>query len=130
MLPSSQRLPLDWSSFCLSLEKRVISFLIYFHSCSTHRRPTERIIYPFFPFSSIVVRFIISSSSIATAIMFRTSPVNKISKRPSLYPSFAFHLIRTGQFLSSVIVLSILSFFVHYLHVEHIYVPWTFLLVR
>lgn len=54
----------------------------------------------------------------------------KISKQPSFYPPFAFHLVRTGQLLSSAIVLSILSFFIHYLHLEKFSVPWTFILVR
>lgn len=53
-----------------------------------------------------------------------------ISKKPSQYPPLAFHLIRLGQWLSSVIVAIILVFFVHHLHVDHYYIPWTFLLVR
>lgn len=52
------------------------------------------------------------------------------SKQPSPYPSLAFHLIRLGQVLSSIIVTSILGFFIHHLSVDLYYVPWTFLLVR
>ena len=53
----------------------------------------------------------------------------KISQQPSSYPSTLFHLVRISQFFSAAIVLSILSFFVHFLSVERYYVPWTFLLV-
>lgn len=53
----------------------------------------------------------------------------KISKQPSSYPSTLFHLIRIGQFVSATIVLSILSFFAHFLIAERFHVPWTFLLV-
>lgn len=55
---------------------------------------------------------------------------DKISTKPSSYPPLAFHLIRTGQLLSALIVSSILVFFVHQLHLEHYYIPWTFFLVR
>lgn len=62
--------------------------------------------------------------------MYEQELRTKVSKQPSLYPPLAFHLIRTGQILSSAIVLSILSFFIHYLHLENYPVPWTFILVR
>lgn len=62
--------------------------------------------------------------------MFASSPKTKISKQPSLYPSLVFHIIRTSQFISSAIVLSILSYFVYYLHLDNLHVPWTFILVR
>ncbi|KAK4695778.1 hypothetical protein P7C71_g2035, partial [Lecanoromycetidae sp. Uapishka_2] len=53
----------------------------------------------------------------------------KISKKPSSYPPLPFHLIRIGQLLSALIVFSVLIFFIHQLHLEHYYIPWTFLLL-
>lgn len=58
------------------------------------------------------------------------NPPTKVLKQPSLYPPLAFHVIRISELLSSIIVLSILSYFVHYLHLEAFSVPWTFILVR
>lgn len=55
---------------------------------------------------------------------------NRISKQPSHYPPLAFHILRLGQLLSSLIVAIVLSFFVHHLKVERYTIPWTFLLVR
>ena len=52
------------------------------------------------------------------------------SKQPSPYPSLVFHGIRVGQVLSSIIVTSVLGFFIHHLSIELYYVPWTFILVR
>ena len=56
--------------------------------------------------------------------------LSRNKRKPSDYPSLAFHLIRLGQLLSALIVSIVLIFFVHQLHLEHYYVPWTFLLVR
>ena len=55
---------------------------------------------------------------------------SRISKQPSHYPPLAFHLIRLGQILSSIVVASVLFFFIHHLEIEHYNIPWTFLLVR
>lgn len=55
---------------------------------------------------------------------------SRISKQPSFYPPLAFHILRLGQLLSSLIVTIVLSFFVHHLKVERYSIPWTFLLVR
>ncbi|MCJ1478412.1 hypothetical protein MMC13_007092 [Lambiella insularis] len=55
--------------------------------------------------------------------------LSTFSKQPSPYPSLAFHLIRLGQVLSSIIVTSVLGFFIHHLSVELYYVPWTFILL-
>ena len=52
------------------------------------------------------------------------------SKQPSPYPSWVFHGIRAGQVLSSIVVTSVLGFFIHHLSIELYYVPWTFILVR
>lgn len=57
-------------------------------------------------------------------------PRERVSKKPSSYPTLAFHLLRLGQLLSSIIVSSVLIFFVHHLHKEEYYIPWTFILVR
>ena len=54
----------------------------------------------------------------------------KISRPPSEYPPLAFHLIRLAQFLSSVIVSSVLAYFIHFLLIETYTIPWTFILVR
>ena len=53
----------------------------------------------------------------------------KISKQPSPYPSLPFHGLRGAQVLSSMIVTSILGFFIYHLESETYYVPWTFILV-
>ncbi|KAG7006319.1 ABC multidrug transporter C [Physcia stellaris] len=54
---------------------------------------------------------------------------DKISKQPSNYPPLVFHLLRTCQLLSTLIVASVLIFFCHHLHVENIYIPWTFIVL-
>ncbi|MCJ1229155.1 hypothetical protein MMC12_005820 [Toensbergia leucococca] len=54
---------------------------------------------------------------------------SRISKQPSHYPPLAFHLIRLGQILSSIVVASVLFFFIHHLEIEHYNIPWTFLLL-
>lgn len=62
--------------------------------------------------------------------MFQTEGKGRaISKKPSQYPPLAFHLIRLGQWLSSLIVALVLIFFVYHLHKEGYGTPWTFLLV-
>lgn len=53
----------------------------------------------------------------------------KISRQPSHYPPLPFHFLRLAQLLSSIIVASILYFFIHHLATEHYTVPWTFILV-
>lgn len=64
------------------------------------------------------------------SIMFETVGRGRgISKKPSQYPPLAFHLIRLGQWISSLYVAIVIFFFVHHLHEEHFGVPWTFLLV-
>jgi len=52
------------------------------------------------------------------------------SRKPSAYPPLPFHLLRLGQLVSSIIVGSVLVFFVHHIRDEGFSVPWTFLLVR
>ena len=53
----------------------------------------------------------------------------RLSKPPSPYPRIPFHLIRLTQLLSSIIVASILSYFIHHLSIELYSIPWTFILV-
>ena len=66
-----------------------------------------------------------------TSIRLAMMRFGRISKQPSPYRSpLLFHAVRTGQVLSSVVVTSILGFFIHHLSVELYYVPWTFILVR
>ena len=55
---------------------------------------------------------------------------DRFSKQPSHYPPLAFHLLRLAQLVSTLIVSSVLVFFCHHLHVEKIYLPWTFIVVR
>ena len=57
-------------------------------------------------------------------------PTERVSRKPSPYPTLAFHLLRLSQLLSSIIVSSVLIFFIHHLHIEKYYIPWTFILVR
>ena len=57
-------------------------------------------------------------------------PKERVSKKPSQYPTLTFHLLRLAQLLSSIIVSSVLIFFIHHLHLEKYYIPWTFILVR
>lgn len=54
---------------------------------------------------------------------------DRFSKQPSHYPPLAFHLLRLGQLLSTIVVSSVLVFFCHHLHAEGIYVPWTFIVL-
>ena len=50
-------------------------------------------------------------------------------RRPSFYPRPIFHSIRAGQVVSSVILMSVLGYFVYWLQHDNYYVPWTFILV-
>jgi len=56
-------------------------------------------------------------------------PLGRFSRAPSPYPFLLFHGIRVAQLVSSVIVMSFLAFFVHYLVADAYYVPWTFLVL-
>ena len=49
---------------------------------------------------------------------------------PSHYPRLLFHLIRTFQLVSSLIVGAIMCFFVWHLTHDHWNTPWTFIWVR
>jgi hypothetical protein len=69
---------------------------------------------------SICRPFHTSSSTMARA---------KISRQPSPYPPLAFHGLRAVQGVSSIIVTSMLGYFVYHLQLEFYYVPWTFLVV-
>ncbi|KAL8738295.1 MAG: hypothetical protein Q9181_000884 [Wetmoreana brouardii] len=51
----------------------------------------------------------------------------KITRNPSPYNPLSFHLLRLGQFISAIIVSSVICFFVHYLLLEHYKLPWTFI---
>ncbi|KAI4101894.1 MAG: hypothetical protein L6R37_004715 [Teloschistes peruensis] len=53
-------------------------------------------------------------------------PAAKITQNPSPYNALSFHLLRLAQFISAVIVTSVVGFFTHYLRVEHYPLPWTF----
>jgi hypothetical protein len=48
---------------------------------------------------------------------------------PSVYPRIPFHGLRFLQLLSSIIVGSIMSFFMYHLTHDHWRTPWTFVLV-
>ena len=52
-----------------------------------------------------------------------------ISRQPSPYPSSVFHAVRITQLLSAIIVTAALSYFIHYLAIELIHIPWTFIVV-
>lgn len=52
-----------------------------------------------------------------------------ISRQPSPYPSFLFHSIRLAQAVSSIIVTSILGYFIYHLRLSYYEVPWTFILL-
>jgi len=53
----------------------------------------------------------------------------KARRQPSQYPSLPFHIIRTAQLVSSLIVLAQLAFFIWHLTRDQKVVPWTFLVV-
>lgn len=56
--------------------------------------------------------------------------IKGFSRQPSPYSRPIFHAIRITQLISSIVVLSILSYFIWWLKHDHYYVPWTFILVR
>lgn len=49
--------------------------------------------------------------------------------QPSHYPPLAFHVIRTGALVSSLVVSAVLSYFVYHLKHDNFKIPWTFLVV-
>ncbi|KAL8736685.1 MAG: hypothetical protein Q9166_000051 [cf. Caloplaca sp. 2 TL-2023] len=51
----------------------------------------------------------------------------RITLNPSPYPPLCFHLLRLFQFVSSVIVTSVVWYFVYFLFHEHYRLPWTFI---
>src|SRR5450432_1237000 len=54
----------------------------------------------------------------------------KIRSKPSHYPFFAFHFIRTCSLVCSTIVSAILLYFGYWLKHDNYKIPWTFLIVR
>ena len=55
--------------------------------------------------------------------------VRAISFQPSPYPRLQFHIYRLSQLVCSIIVTSILSYFIHFLAAESFTIPWTFIIV-
>ncbi|KAL9598503.1 MAG: hypothetical protein Q9219_004476 [cf. Caloplaca sp. 3 TL-2023] len=51
----------------------------------------------------------------------------RITRNPSPYSPLPFHLFRLGQLISALIVSSVVSYFVHFLLLEHYKLPWTFI---
>lgn len=49
--------------------------------------------------------------------------------KPTPYPFLAFHLLRSSQLLSSLIVAIITFYFMRELHRNNYSLPWTFILV-
>jgi hypothetical protein len=49
--------------------------------------------------------------------------------KPTDYPRIPFHALRSIQLVSSIVVMSILSYFLWYLHHDGYGSPWTFILV-
>ena len=49
--------------------------------------------------------------------------------KPTAYPFLPFHLIRSAQLVSSLIVASIMTYFLRELHSNGYSMPWTFILV-
>ncbi|OAL54719.1 hypothetical protein IQ07DRAFT_501723 [Pyrenochaeta sp. DS3sAY3a] len=49
--------------------------------------------------------------------------------KPTHYPRWPFHIIRSAQLLSSVVVASIMSYFLKELAHDHYRLPWTFILL-
>ena len=64
------------------------------------------------------------------ALSYSNMAIKGFSRQPSPYPRPIFHAIRITQLISSIIVLSILSYFIWWLKHDHYYVPWTFILVH
>ncbi|KAI9818875.1 MAG: hypothetical protein M1827_007696 [Pycnora praestabilis] len=54
---------------------------------------------------------------------------SKVKKQPSHYPFLPFHLVRSAQLLSSLIVAAIMFYFIGQLKYDHFKIPWTFLLL-
>ncbi|KAL8941511.1 MAG: hypothetical protein Q9216_002193 [Gyalolechia sp. 2 TL-2023] len=50
-------------------------------------------------------------------------------RNPSPYIPLPFHLLRLGQLISALIVTGVVSYFVHFLLLEHYQLPWTFIFV-
>lgn len=50
--------------------------------------------------------------------------------KPTPYPFLPFHLLRTFQLLSSLVVAAIMSYFLRELSAKNYSLPWTFILVR
>lgn len=54
---------------------------------------------------------------------------SKNRSQPSHYPPLAFHAIRACSLIASLVVASILSFFVYQLNNDDFKIPWTFLVL-
>jgi hypothetical protein len=50
--------------------------------------------------------------------------------KPTPYPFLPFHITRSAQLLSSIVVASIMFYFLSSLSTSHHSLPWTFILVR
>lgn len=48
---------------------------------------------------------------------------------PSPYPRFLFHGLRSAQLIAAVIVSGIIAYFIYYLRMEKIPIPWTFIVL-
>lgn len=55
---------------------------------------------------------------------------SKDRTKPTHYPFLPFHLLRSAQLVSSVIVAGIMAYFLWQLDHENYSLPWTFILVR
>lgn len=51
-------------------------------------------------------------------------------KKPTEYPHIPFHFLRAAQLLSSIVVGSVMFYFVFHLSDEGYGTPWTFIFVR
>ncbi|KAF2273614.1 uncharacterized protein EI97DRAFT_147251 [Westerdykella ornata] len=49
--------------------------------------------------------------------------------KPTSYPVLIFHIVRSAQLISAVVVASILSYFLWQLHHDNYRLPWTFILL-
>lgn len=49
---------------------------------------------------------------------------------PHTYPKLTFHGLRALQLLASLVVGSIMVYFIYYLSHDHWHIPWTFIFVR
>jgi hypothetical protein len=50
--------------------------------------------------------------------------------KPTHYPRLPFHIVRSAQLLSSIVVASIMFYFIKELARDHFRLPWTFILVN